>query len=97
MPKKDLPSAPFFLFDIDKVLNDPGATSSLLKDQFFSSQSKKDQPTSDGKSTLKELLTQKQLNPTLINEYLKTLSPSAIELEFLSLSNFDLASHTEST
>jgi len=36
MPKKEAPKAPFFLFDIDKVILDNDATPDLLKEQLFS-------------------------------------------------------------
>jgi len=36
LPKKELPKAPFFLFDIDKVLMENDATPDLLKEQLFS-------------------------------------------------------------
>jgi hypothetical protein len=36
LPKKDLPKAPFFLFDIDKVLLENNATSNLIKETLFS-------------------------------------------------------------
>lgn len=40
LPKKDLPKAPFFLFDMDKVLIENDATPDLLKEQFFSTKTK---------------------------------------------------------
>lgn len=40
MPKKDLPKAPFFLFDIDKVIAENDATTDLIKEQFFSKKNK---------------------------------------------------------
>ena len=96
LPKKDLPKAPFFLFDMEKVLLENDATPDLLKEQFFSKQAdgkdKKAAGESDAK-TLKTLL--KLKNPYMVNEYLKSLSPSGIELEFLSLSTFDLDNKTE--
>lgn len=36
MPKKELPKAPFFLFDIEKMITENDSTSDLLKEQFFS-------------------------------------------------------------
>ncbi len=98
LPKKDLPKAPFFLFDIDKVIGENDATSDLIKEQFFSKKNK-DQDDNKKKSltevkegiiNLKLLLRQPKSNIQMINEYLKSLSPSGIELEFLSLSTFDL-------
>lgn len=44
----------------------------------------------DGIINLKSLLRQPRPNIQQINDYLKSLSPSGIELEFLSLSTFDL-------
>ncbi len=40
LPKKDLPKAPFFLFDIDKVIEENDATTDLIKEQFFSKKNK---------------------------------------------------------
>ena len=36
MAKKELPKAPFFLFDIDKVLLESDGTSDLIKEQLYS-------------------------------------------------------------
>ena len=44
LPKKNLPKAPFFLFDIEKVLLENDATTDLIKEQFFSAKSKAMQP-----------------------------------------------------
>ena len=38
--KKQLPKAPFFLFDIEKVLMESDATPDLIKEQFFSKKTK---------------------------------------------------------
>lgn len=40
MPKKELPKAPFFLFDMEKVLLENDATPDLLKEQFYSKKTK---------------------------------------------------------
>jgi hypothetical protein len=40
LPKKDLPKAPFFLFDIDKVIGENDVTTDLIKEQFFSKKNK---------------------------------------------------------
>ncbi len=40
LPKKELPKAPFFLFDIEKILMDNDATPDLLKEQFYSKKTK---------------------------------------------------------
>ena len=48
LAKKELPKAPFFLFDIEKVLLENDATPDLIKEQFYS-KSTKDQ--TDSKST----------------------------------------------
>jgi hypothetical protein len=40
LPKKELPKAPFFLFDIDKVVMENDAIPDLLKEQFFSKKTK---------------------------------------------------------
>jgi hypothetical protein len=36
LAKRELPKAPFFLFDIEKVLLENDATPDLLKEQFYS-------------------------------------------------------------
>ena len=35
LPKKDVPKAPFFLFDIGKVLLESEGTSDLIKEKYF--------------------------------------------------------------
>jgi Utp21 specific WD40 associated putative domain len=40
LPKKELPKAPFFLFDIEKVLLENDATTDLIKEQFYSKKNK---------------------------------------------------------
>lgn len=49
MPKKEVPKAPFFLFDIDKVILENDATPDLLKEQLF--QRKKQESASSEKKT----------------------------------------------
>ena len=36
LPKKELPKAPFFLYDLSKVLNEDNKEDGLLKEEFFS-------------------------------------------------------------
>ena len=95
LPKKELPKAPFFLFDIDKVVLENDAIPDLLKEQFFS----KDRPETKPQKDFSQVVNLKTLlrkgNWIGVNDYLKTLSPSGVELEFLSLSTFDLDSKDE--
>jgi len=67
----------------------------LLKEQFFS----KDKPETKPQKDFSQVVNLKTLlrrgNWLAVNDYLKTLSPSGVELEFLSLSTFDLDSKDE--
>ena len=81
---------------MEKVLLENDATPDLLKEQFFSKQADGKDKKAAGESDVKTLKTLLKLkNPYMVNEYLKSLSPSGIELEFLSLSTFDLDNKTE--
>lgn len=88
LPKKALPKAPFFLFDLDKAIAGEANTvpDDLLKQTFFT----KDKVTENAlekhgfAKKLKDMLDQ---SPATIIAYLKTLSPSGVELEFISLAS----------
>jgi hypothetical protein len=63
-----------------------------MKEQFFSKgklTSDQQKLTTLQQNTLKHHL--KQGSVLAISDYIKTLSPSGIELEFMSLGNFDIA------
>lgn len=93
MPKKELPKAPFFLFDVEKMITENDATSDLLKEQFFSKSkatNNEDKKSNRGEaSKLKEILKESKLQIAKISELFQNLSPSGIELEILSLSTFE--------
>ena len=85
------------MFDLNKDLDD-GSAVDLLKDQFFTK--KKDttlqtiaEPESgthqEKKATIKTLLKAKTHEATM--DYLKNLTPSGIELELITLGNFEVA------
>lgn len=87
------------MFDIDKVVGENDAATDLIKEQYFSKKNQDEESKNKGKSltelkegkvNLKYHLRQTKPNIHQINEYLKSLSPSGIEIEFLSLSTFDL-------
>lgn len=59
LPKKELPKAPFFLFDIEKIVMENDATPDLLKEQFFTS--KQQQADSKKHSLMGEAITLKKL------------------------------------
>lgn len=95
--KREAPKAPFFLFDIDKVVMENDAQSDLLKEQFYtknkkdSEEKKKTPGEMQDAVTLKSLLkANSEINFKAIMDYIKNLSPSGIELEFMSLSTFEL-------
>ena len=94
LPKSDMPKTPFFLFDLEKVISGDLEGQSLLKPKFFSNLAPlpgSDKLKNHGHATnLKSKLQECQSATDVIN-YLKTLSPSGIELEFLSLSSFDFS------
>lgn len=82
------------MFDMDKVMAGDSNTvpDELLKQTFF---------TTDGKVTenslekhgfdkkLRKMLSDSEIKPKDVLEYLKSLTPSGIELEFISLASFD--------
>ena len=97
---------PFFLFDLDKATTGgegEGHARDFLKETFFTSfdqQQKKKNKQVGASAMLKNkveanLLSVMNENKDVV-EYLKTLSPSGVELEIMSLSNFDL-DNAEST
>lgn len=94
LAKQSLPKAPFFMFDLDKVMAGDSKTTpnDLLAQTFFT----KDQ---NNENKLEKHGFSKKLRALLQNEdhtwqeivnYMKTLSPSGIELELISLSSFDI-------
>lgn len=100
LAKEDLPQLPFFLFDLDKATAlDSGETGArdFLEETFYSSfKAKRDAAQNKavgGKALAKHgqvaglssLLREK---PQEVLSYLKTLSPSGIELEIMSLTTF---------
>jgi U3 small nucleolar RNA-associated protein 21 len=93
LAKKELPKAPFFLFDMDKVMAGESNTvpDELLKQTFFTKEK-----TSENKlekhgfaKKLRKMLHNSDAKAKDVLEYLKTLTPSGIELEFISLASFD--------
>jgi hypothetical protein len=101
LAKEDLPQMPFFLFDLDKATNlDAGENGArdFLKETFFTSFEQKRQSKvkqvggaamhkNDQKTQLIDLLKTRQDS---VLQYLKSLSPSGVELEIMTLDNFDL-------
>ena len=92
LPKKALPKAPFFLFDLDKAMAGENDTTpnDLLKSTFFN----KDQQEENAlqkhgfEKKLKEMLGKSTFEEII--SYLKTLSPSGVELEFISLASIEV-------
>lgn len=100
MAKESLPSVPFFLFDLDKATTgesgEHGARD-FLRETFFTSFEKKRQAQvkevggaalakhGAGAKKLSEILAKKEE----VLPFLKSLSPSGIELEIMTLGNFD--------
>ena len=90
MAKKELPKAPFFLFDLDKVITGENNTTpnDLLKQTYFSKEDQKSTHLDKNMDRkLRDMLKTASVKEVLA--YLKTLSPSGIELEFISLASFD--------
>lgn len=91
---------PFFLFDLDKATNlDAGEQGArdFLKETFFTSFEQKRAKTNEvgGKAMQKneqktQLLDLLKTKPDQVITYLKSLSPSGVELELMTLDNFDL-------
>lgn len=95
LPKKDLPKSPFFMFDLDKATNLTSsnfAPDNLLKAALFTEDKKssKHPLQEQDLKKLRSLLLKPKRSPQEILDYLKTLSPSGIEIEILSLSSFDV-------
>lgn len=89
LAKQELPKSPFFLFDMEKVLAGESDTrpAELLKENFFT-QEKATENKLDKHGfvrKLRDLLASEETQPRDVIEYLKTLSPSGVELEFISL------------
>lgn len=99
LAKKDLPKAPFFLFDMDKVMAGDNNTTpdELLKQTFFTQDKNTENKLEKHGFTkkLKKMLTEDQHITKQVIEYLKTLSPSGIELEFISLASLDFDSNKQ--
>ena len=102
MAKESLPKMPFFLFDLDKATSlDSGEQGArdFLKETFFTSFEKSRQAkiTEVGGKAMQRNEQKTQLRELLKNQsqevisYLKSLSPSGVELEIITLANFDLA------
>lgn len=87
-----MPKSPFFLFDLDKAVKGEKdmRPDDLLKQMFFTEDDK------DNENKLIKHGFQKQLAKMLqadkstqeVIEYLTTLSPSGVELEFISLASY---------
>ena len=94
LAKKDLPKAPFFLFDLDKVMAGDSNTvpNELLKQTFFTQDQCSDNKLEKHgfEKKLRSLLIKGKPEYSAILEYLKSLSPSGVELEFISLASFDI-------
>ena len=88
LPKQDQPKTPFFLFDLDKVMagDVKALPDGILKQTFFSEATTKKDERFDKK--LKSLLDGEAKAKDVI-DYLKSLSPSGVELEFISLGSFE--------
>lgn len=102
LPKKDLPKAPFFLFDLDKVMAGESnvVPDDLLKQTFFTQEKTQENKLAKHgfqrqlRKKLKEVSAELgsaefEKQAASIISYLKTLSPSGIELEFLNLASFE--------
>lgn len=102
LPKQDMPKAPFFLFDLDKVMagESQAVPDDLLKQTFFTQEKTTENKLAKHgfqrqlRRRLKELDGELGGEPFKskaadIIQYMKTLTPSGIELEFLSLASFE--------
>ena len=92
LAKQELPKAPFFLFDLDKVMaGDASALPDELLKQTFFTQAKDTENKLEKHGFQKKLrqLLREGSSHTEIIDYLKTLTPSGVELEFISLASFD--------
>lgn len=92
LAKQELPKAPFFLFDLDKVMAADSNTvpNELLKQTFFTQDDKASNKLEQHgfEKKLKALLKEGATSASIM-QYLKTISASGVELEFISLSSFD--------
>lgn len=97
LAKQELPKAPFFLFDLDKVMAADSNTvpNELLKQTFFTQDDKASNKLEQHgfEKKLKALLKEGATSASIM-QYLKTISASGVELEFISLSSFDF-DHTK--
>ena len=91
LAKKEVPKAPFFLFDMDKVMAGEANTTpeELLKQSLFTQEQKTENKLEKHGFTKKLRSLVNQASAKEVIEYLKSLSPSGIELEFISLASFD--------
>lgn len=98
LPKQEVPKVPFFLFDIEKATGDSGegVARDFLAETFFSAFKQKQEVSQENvldkhgfQKKLKDLIGDEKSKATDVIEYLKTLSPSGIELEILSLASFE--------
>lgn len=96
LAKRDMPKQPFFLFDLEKAVRGEKEilADELLKQTFFTEEK------GDNENKLSKHGFQKQLVKMLeetkttdeVIDYLKTLTPSGVELEFISLGSFQIGS-----
>ena len=96
---------PFFLFDLEKATNlDSGEQGArdFLKETFFTSfeQKRQQKMTAVGGKAMQKNEQKTQLLDLLTTgdaiHYLKSLSPSGVELEIMTLDNFDLQNPEDS-
>jgi len=92
LPKKDLPKAPFFLFDLDKAVAGESnlAPNELLKQTLYTKEEEKENKLLKHgfQKKLKDMIKDGADQKSIV-EYLKTLSPSGVELELISLASFE--------
>lgn len=102
LAKESLPQVPFFLFDLDKATTgesgEHGARD-FLRETFFTSFEKKRQSQVKevgGAALAKNGITSKKLSEILnkkedVLPFLKSLSPSGVELEIMTLGTYDFS------
>ena len=92
LPKKELPKAPFFLFDLDKAIavESNTAPNELLKQTFFTKEEDKENKLQKHgfQKKLKDMIKDGADQKSIV-EYLKALTPSGVELELISLASFE--------